>query len=65
MADTIYPTQIQADNQNAEDGQFVSCMVHVFDIRSEITAFEALSKVYLHVVSWDVNGSKVREYDNR
>lgn len=59
-----YPVQIQADNQDAGDSQ-VSCMCHVFDNWGLITVFEALTKQYLHVIAWDCEGNKTKEYDNR
>jgi len=60
----LYPVQIQASNNNAEDAHNV-VMTHVFDIASEIQVFQALSKAFLHVVSWDAEGDKINEYDNR
>lgn len=60
----MYPVQIQADKTDARDA-FVVVMCHVFDVRSETMVFEALSRQYLHVVSWDSSGNELREYDNR
>lgn len=60
----LYPVQIQADNEDAEDALCV-CMCHVFDVRAEVTMLAALQKQYLHVVAWGPNGEKTHEYDNR
>ncbi len=60
----IYPVQIQGDNSDANDS-YASCMVHVFSIKDEINAFEALSKMYLHVIAWNASGDVIRTYDNR
>ena len=65
VIDRLYPIQIQADNQDAEDGTHVTVMVHVFDVSSENNMYVLLSKQYLHVVSWDVNANEVYRYDNR
>ena len=59
-----YPVQIQASNEQAEDAA-CACMCHVFDRAGLITVFEALCKTYLHVVAWDCDGNKAKEYDNR
>lgn len=64
MANPGYPVQIQADNAQADDST-VTCMCHVFDRDGLITMFDALSKVYLHVIAWDCDGNKAKEYDNR
>lgn len=64
MASSIYPVQIQADNQDANDSHCV-CMCHVFDVKAEITIINALQKQYKHVISWDNEGNKLHEYDNR
>jgi len=61
----LYPIQIQADNTDATDVVRTVVMCHVFDVQSETMLYVALSKTYLHVVSWDVNGNKIYEYDNR
>ncbi len=61
---TIYPVQIQADNQDANDSSAV-LMCHVFDVRSEVTLLAALQKQYLHVVAWNVKGELTHKYDNR
>lgn len=60
----LYPVQMQGDNSDANDSH-ASCMLHVFDIKSEISAFDALSKMYCHVIAWDASGNVLREYDNR
>lgn len=64
MSDKIYPIQIQADNQDANDSQ-CPCMCHVFDIKGETTMLAALQKQYRHVIAWNVKGEKIHEYDNR
>lgn len=60
----LYPVQMQGDNMDANDSHAL-CMLHVFDIRGEIEAFEMLSKRFLHVIAWDASGNVLREYDNR
>lgn len=60
----LYPMQIQASNTNAADA-FNVVMLHVFDITSEIRVFDAMTKEFLHVISYDSEGDVVREYDNR
>ena len=64
MANPGYPVQIQADNHDANDSQ-IDCMCHVFDRQGLVTVFEALCKQYLHVIAWDCDGNKAKEYDNR
>lgn len=64
MAFPEYPVQIQADNTDAEDSQ-IDCMCRVIDQRGLVTVFEALCKQYLHVVAWDCDGNRAKEYDNR
>jgi hypothetical protein len=64
MSNSIYPVQIQADNEDANDSHCF-CMCHVFDVKAEITIINALQKQYLHVISWDSMGNKLDEYDNR
>ena len=59
-----YPIQIQADNQNAEDSR-ARAMCQVYDKDGFITVFDALTKSYLHVIAWDSEGKKVKEYNNR
>lgn len=60
----LYPVQMQADKQDANDSCAV-VMLHVFDIRGEVLVFEMLTKTYPHVIAWDANGEVLREYDNR
>ena len=60
----LYPVQIQADNQDANDSHAVA-LCHVFDIQGELTIINALCKQYMHVISWDAQGEKLSEYDNR
>jgi hypothetical protein len=60
----IYPVQIQGDNTDANDS-FASCMVHVFSIKDEINAFDALCRAYTHVIAWNASGDVIRTYDNR
>lgn len=62
--ENFYPVQIQASNSDANDSR-VACMCHVFDIAGEVTVFNALTKAYLHVMTWDKNGRLLQEYDNR
>jgi hypothetical protein len=59
-----YPVQVQADNENAEDSA-VRAMCMVYDRDGLITVFEALTKAYRHVIAWDCDGNKAKEYDNR
>jgi hypothetical protein len=59
-----YPVLIQADNEDAADSR-VPCMCHVFDNPGAVCVFAALAKQYLHVISWDSLGNKLREHDSR
>ena len=61
---SLYPVQMQGDRFDANDAM-AECMLHVFDIKGEVMAFEMLSKKYLHVIAWDASGDVIREYDNR
>lgn len=64
MSEIKYPVQIQAAQSDAADSRVI-CMCHVFDGSGLSSVFNALTVSYCHVIAWDANGDKVREYDNR